>query len=162
MFGGLMKALKAPVKVAQKLPGMGAVSKGVNAAPGVGGMMGKLGLGPSKPPSTVGDALGPINGMGQMAQAGANIGNAVGGMQRPMANSMAPAEMAGPPEQMNQMPPQVGPPPPNTGGPDVNAMMALKQQAAMQNGNPGIGPSFGQQQGPRKMGRNQMRNPRMM
>jgi len=159
MFGGLMKALKAPVKVAQKLPGMGAVNKGVQAAPGVGGMMGKLGLGPSKPPSTVGQPLGPINGQAPP--------------QQPM-QPMQPDMQGPPPEQMNQMnqmPPQVGPPPPNTGGPDVNAMMALKQGAGQ-----GIGPSFGQQpqprqippqqQDPRKMGMmgrvNQMRNPRMM
>lgn len=147
LFGALKGAVKAPIKAAQKLPGMGAVNKGVQAAPGVGGMMGKLGLGPSQPPSTVGQALGPIGPPPQQPSpdmqgpppAQGQMGNAMQSMAG--AGGMIPQQMQ-----------------------DPNVMAAIKQKMAMQNG-PGIGPSFGAapQQGMQPQGMmGRGRNPRMM
>jgi len=138
-LGALGKAMKAPVKAVGKLPGMGAVQRGVQKTPGISAVGGKLGLGPAKPPQQVQQApplnlqQGPINRMPQpalqnMAQAGAGLAGRFGQMQRP------PMPMQPPPQEMQEQ----------AQGPDQEMVQQkIQQMQAMQPRGFGVGPSMG-------------------
>jgi len=169
-FGALGKALKAPLKpinkAVGKLPGMGAVQRGVQKAPGVGAVGGKLGLGPSNPQQQVQQAP-PPQMQPNMQSAVQNAGQAVGqafnrprpmqpGMQNMMQGGAQAVGRMMPGYARPQLPPMQPPPPqemqeqaPPLQGPEqemmqqkIQQMEAMRPQVGM-GGRFGLGPSIG-------------------
>jgi len=151
-FGALGKALKAPVKAVGKLPGMGAVQRGVQKAPGVGAVGGKLGLGPSNPQKQVQQApqqftqqAPPIQnrmpqpGMQNMMQGGAQaVGRMMPGYARPQLPPMQPP----PPQEMQEQAPPLQGPEQEMMQQKIQQMEAMRPQVGM-GGRFGLGPSIG-------------------
>jgi hypothetical protein len=94
-------------KTMMNAPGMGPIrkplAKGMQATPGLKGIGKGIGLGPSKvrPPSTVGEPLGPINGP-QQSQPRPGIGGALQGAASAIGNRFG--------NQMQRPSPQMGSP----------------------------------------------------